>query len=262
MFGAIAAHRRSPPLRFAARLSHAYLRAYENVNHNLETNGEAALVRRMDAPIRTAIDVGMHQGAWTDTVLRLHPHAVVHGFEAAPGLASDLQRRYVADQRVVVNPYGLGAAPGRALLHVNPTHSSLNSLVADPRAPAGEAVEVELARGDDYLEQHGLAHVDFLKVDVEGYDLEVLEGFGRALAARAIDVVQFEYNRWTLVARHFLADFYDLLGPLGYTIGKVHPGGVDFRPYRLDDENWRGPACVAVLSSNQATLKALAGARM
>ena len=167
----------------------------------------------------------MHEGTWTDTLLDAHPGAVVHGFEPAPRMAARLHDRYPGDGgRVVVNPFALGAEPGRAVLHVDPESTSVSSLVVDPLTTAHrDPVEVDVVRGDDYLARSGIEHVDVLKVDVEGYDLEVLLGFRGALEAGAVDVVQFEYNAWTLIGRHFLADFYDLLDPLGYAIGKVHP---------------------------------------
>ena len=255
---AIAAHRRSMAVQYAARLCRAYLRAYDNVNHNLVTNGEASALRRLPPPVLTALDVGMHQGSWTDTLLEVQPGAVVHGFEPAPAMAVGLVRRYAGNRRVVVNPFALGATPGRAVLHIDPRSTSVSSLVVGPSTAGREPVEVDVVCGDDYLTRSDIGHVDVLKIDVEGYDLEVLLGFRRALAAGAIDVVQFEYNPWTLIARHLLADFYDLLDPLGYAIGKIHPSGVDFRPYDLESENWRGPACVAVLRSQAATITALA----
>jgi FkbM family methyltransferase len=200
------------------------------------------------ARLDLVVDVGMHRGEWADAVRNAHPGVVIHGFEPTPELMEDLTRKYASSPEVVLNGYALGANSGSAGLHLNADNPSLNSMVG-PSSPFGEVVDVDVLAGDDYLEAATITKVDFLKVDVEGFDLDVLRGFHRSLSANLIDVVQFEYNEWTLLARHLLADFYELLDPVGYDIGKVHPNGVEFQPYPTSAENWRGPACVAVVRS-------------
>jgi hypothetical protein len=46
-----------------------------------------------------------------------------------------------------------------------------------------------------------------------------------------------------------LIDFYKLLAPLGYTLGKLTPDGVDFKTYGLLDEDFKGPNYLAVLTT-------------
>jgi hypothetical protein len=48
------------------------------------------------------------------------------------------------------------------------------------------------------------------------------------------------------MSRFLLRDFYQLLEPAGYLVGKIFPNGVDFRPYSPDDENFFGPNFLAV----------------
>ena len=49
-------------------------------------------------------------------------------------------------------------------------------------------------------------------------------------------------------SRTLLIDYYDLLQPLGYQLGKLRPNGVEFHEYDPDRENWIGPDYVAVLN--------------
>jgi len=74
----------------------------------------------------------------------------------------------------------------------------------------------------------------------------VLRGFEAALTRRAISVIQFEYGYACILARGLLIDFYDYLESRGYILGKLHSKRVNFRPYRLKDENFFGPNFVAV----------------
>lgn len=247
---AVARHWRSRPATGAARVARSYLRAYQNDNHDLSSNGEAEVVRRLAGTgLRIAVDVGAHHGVWTQVLLDAHPDATVHCFEASPDTAAGLRRRFADDPRVVLTAKGLAAEAGTVDLYVDRRDSSVTSVVA-PRGRSGvDVVAVEVLRGDDYLADLAIDHVDYLKIDVEGFDLDVLRGFGAALAAGAIDALQFEYNHLSIASHRLLADYYALLEPLGYAIGKVHPDGVDFQPYRTQSETWIGPACVAVLRS-------------
>lgn len=255
----IARHWRSASVHGAARLARGYLRAIENVNHDLWSNGEATAVRRMPHAIRTAVDVGANRGEWTALVLASHPGATVHAFEPTPDLVGDLQSRFADDPRFVLEPIALGSERGTASLYLNPRHDSMNSLV-EAVAPDAATIDVAVRRGDDVLSDRGVGQIDYLKVDVEGHDLDVLRGFRGLLEAGKVDVVQFEYNVCTLSARRYLADYHELLEPLGYVIGKVHPDGVDFRPYSQDQENWRGPACIAVRRDLSPIVQALRSA--
>ena len=60
-----------------------------------------------------------------------------------------------------------------------------------------------------------------LKIDVEGFELEVLKGAEKLLREGRIKIIQFEFNEVNIIQRRFLKDFYDELP------------GFDF--YRLDE---------------------------
>ena len=77
-----------------------------------------------------------------------------------------------------------------------------------------------------------------MKIDVEGADLDVLRGFAGALTAGRVRTVQFEFTLWAAIARVWLGEFYELLAPYGFEIGKIYPTRVDWRAYRPDHERF------------------------
>jgi FkbM family methyltransferase len=255
----IASHRRNPLLRTAASLSERFLRAFGNVNYRLSTNGEERAVASLSHDVvRMAFDVGAYQGEWTTMVRRHHPHVLVHCFEVSPMVAEKLAMQFAGIDGIVVNQFGLGSGSGPRTLHVNDRFPDQTSLV-ERRDSDTRAVEVHMRSGDDYMREHAIERVDFVKVDAEGYDLEVLRGFSSSLADGRVAVVQFEYGEWNIRSRQLLIDFYELMEPWGYRIGKVRPGGVEFKLFQLGDEDFRGPACIAVHESRKDVLAALAG---
>ena len=112
--------------------------------------------------------------------------------------------------------------------------------------------------GDEYCQQHGIQHIDFLKIDVEGADHLVLEGFDRMLDSRAVRVVQFEYG-YTHGDAHFLMrDFYALFERHGYIVGRLEPAGVAFSPWTYEKNDFTsGPNYVAIAGDDAAALQTL-----
>lgn len=89
-------------------------------------------------------------------------------------------------------PVALGREPGEARL--TSELGSSNHLVIEPDAKqqvAGSATEVPVTTFDDLLANRTAAGV---KVDVEGFELDVMLGATRALAEQRIGVVQLEWN--------------------------------------------------------------------
>lgn len=250
-------HWRNPLLATSADVARRYLAIYENNDHNLRRNGEQQVIQRLRpfSPI-VAMDVGAFEGTWTDLALDALPDISIHAFEPSPAVARHLADRIAEEKRVTLHRMALSDADGEATLFVNRLDGSMTSLVpSDPKTTI--PVAVATCRGDTILEELGIDHLDILKIDAEGHDLRVLHGFEQALSDGRVTVAQFEYNTWNIKSRTLLADFYELLVPLGYRIGKVHPDGVDFADYDETLENWIGPACVAVNMDHADVLDAL-----
>ena len=106
--------------------------------------------------------------------------------------------------------------------------------------------------GDEVCRELGVTKIDLLKVDAEGGDYEVLAGFSGLLAARQIAVLQFEHQ-----GGRYLRDFYDLLGPHGYAVGKLYANYVEFRAHSAELEHFLGPNYVAVPAAQKELIEAL-----
>jgi FkbM family methyltransferase len=83
-------------------------------------------------------------------------------------------------------------------------------------------VEVETITLDSVIENHGLACIDFLKMDIEGHELDALKGATKSLEARRIKALSFEFGSGNINSRTFFRDFWDLLHPLNYQIYRIY----------------------------------------
>jgi len=89
---------------------------------------------------------------------------------------------------------------------------------------------VAIVRGDDFCEDRDIRHIDFMKADTEGADLDVLCGFLRMLSTEDIDVVQVEAGMYAGSPRHVpFHRFTGYLEPMGYHLFRIYGPMRDFR---------------------------------
>ena len=148
-------------------------------------------------PGMTFVDAGAHVGQYSMLASgRVGPAGRVVAFEPHPVLGRVLRRniRRAGCTNVTVSSLALGQASGRAELVLYPsTNFGGSSLRPDDATAHRRRAPVTVIPLDDYLDRAGVARVDVLKIDVEGAELDVLEGASRTLAAnpRIVLVVEF-----------------------------------------------------------------------
>lgn len=102
-----------------------------------------------------------------------------------------------------------------------------------------EKSEIKVVRLDEYLSSKAIPVVDLLKVDTEGYELEVLRGAGSFLTPASIRVIQFEFNSMHAFRRQFLRDFIDVLGAKGYELFRISKHRlIPVTPYNPETERF------------------------
>ena len=171
---------------------------------------EARLISRLVPEGGTAVDVGAHLGYHTALLSGLvGPAGRVLAFEPSPPRLSAL-RDVVSSlplDNVELFPVALGSANETKVLHkVDAAHSGLATLRGGA-APDAADVEVEVRRLDSIPGFATLPHIDFLKVDVEGFEEEVLAGAGPIFEDRRVS--------------HALIEVSPRFGPVDYAVDLV-----------------------------------------
>jgi FkbM family methyltransferase len=222
-------------------------------NADMVTNGELRLLRELAPRLQTVFDVGANAGDWTAQLLPLLPaSARVHAFEPCQATCERFLGKGFPP-RVRLHRLALSSAAGEAALHVFDASSTLNSLHNRRGleggwgiAPSAQDEAVALDTLDAFCARERIAGIDLLKLDTEGHEVDVLLGAKGALATGLVGRVQFEYGATYIDARRLLKDVFELLGPFGYAIHLVAPGGLVACP-RYDQrlENFQQKAFVA-----------------
>jgi FkbM family methyltransferase len=159
---------------------------------------ELGFIRQYVKPGMTAVDVGANIGAHTLTMADcVGASGAVHCFEPTPvfeTLRHNVSRNGFGS-RVILNNCAVGAAEGVAKFGVCKPGYELFTSRGVPLADdcsTGESVEYPMTTLDAYARKAGLERIEFLKVDVEGGEVDVFRGASGLLRAGAIDCILFE----------------------------------------------------------------------
>jgi FkbM family methyltransferase len=221
-------------------------------------SGESQLLDRLRGQgFRTLFDVGANLGAWSRHAAHCFPQAQIHAFEIVPATFRKLRAAVEPLGRAIhLNAFGLSDHDGEIEVYLG--SSDAISSVYRFRETAGEQrTRCAVRTGDSYAEEHGIETIDLLKIDVEGGEGAVLRGLRRMLERRAIRMIQFEYNRGAIESRFLLLDFYRLLEPHGYRLGRLRPDGVTFHDYEYAHEDFNGPNYVACQAAESRLMEAV-----
>lgn len=148
------------------------------------------------------IDVGANAGQTISMFKRVFDQPTIHAFEPNKTLVeTQLATAFGQDKNIILNAAGLGAEEGVLKLNHFEQDQMCSFLPLDngQRNPyAGEAVvnssEVPVWTLDEYAKKHSLGAIDLLKIDTQGYDLQVLKGADALLTAGKVSFIMLEIN--------------------------------------------------------------------
>lgn len=199
-------------------------------------NGENRFVARWARHWRGAapivFDVGANEGDTTIQFLNVLPGAHVHLFEPNPVTYSRLRARFSDSKNIVLNHCGVGNSSGHLTLYdfkgrgserASFLQESFSELLGAKSAEIRQAT-VRMVSIDGYCSSHGIESIDFMKVDVEGFEKFVLGGASDLIAARRIGIIQLEINEHNVISGFNIYALRKLLP--GYAIFRLLPNGL------------------------------------
>lgn len=238
------------PAGRAARLLENYLAILQGKGSGSgwDLQGELAVAARLvRRPAPVLFDVGANRGAWALGMEARLAHLQPRLFLFEPARACHGVLRALPLANAMLIGAAVGEAPGEATLLSDAPGSETASLYArrESYLSFGAGVQSEpvpIVTLDLVIEGYGIECVDFVKLDVEGGELQALHGAKRALAAGRIRALSFEFGSGQMNTRTFFHDFWDFLHPLGYTLQRILPGGrvLAIDSYYEDLEHFRG----------------------
>ena len=162
----------------------------------LRSRAHRSFYRQFVNPGDLCFDVGAHVGNPVRTMLKLGGRVVA--VEPQPRFQWLLRRFYGDNPEVTLVDKALGATPGEAELYVSSRYPTVTTLSRDWIKSVGRAasfsevswdgrVTVEVTTLDTLIAQHG--RPAYCKIDVEGFEPEVLKGLGAALPSLSFEFI-------------------------------------------------------------------------
>lgn len=148
-------------------------------------------IRAQGITPRQIVDVGASNGAWTQECLRVFPEARYFLVEPLPANQAALARLSSTHANVQTWQGALGSASGTLALHV---HGDQSSFLSSDSFPSDVLEEVEIRRLDSFLGTERLQEPDFIKADVQGFEVEVLEGAQACLKTTQLLLLEVSYR--------------------------------------------------------------------
>lgn len=179
----------------------------------------------------SVLDIGANVGQSVRRIAHTFTKATIHAFEPDPAAFEQLQAVGSISPRIYTWQLAVGARSGHADLNIM-GDSQMNSVL--PPTQLGQdyfpgdilpqrTVRVPMVSIDDWAARHNIDHVDFIKIDVQGIELDVLRGAqrlirnGGVLAIKCEAQILPEYQ-----GASTLFDIVPFMNSLGFQFHQIH----------------------------------------
>ena len=176
-------------------------------NCDSKTNGELQFFLAIKDKINIVFDVGCSNSEF------ICFSGEVHYFDPIDDFIENLKKKQNLNKTSYFNNFGLGNENKK--LYYYPRFQSFYNRINSCRvSDDSNKILLDIKKGKDYVIDKNIKTIDFLKIDTEGYELNVLQGFEDFL--ENIKIIQFEYGGTFLDNNTKLIDVKNYLEHKGF----------------------------------------------
>ena len=211
----------------------------------VESSGEIGAldfaVRSIDHPeVLTLFDVGANDGEYLQAALNVLGNKVkAFSFEPQSSSLEILRSRFARNELVQIRDVALGSEAGSAELFFSGDRESTASLHEVRTLSSLRSETVRVTTIDRFCADEDVSHIDILKIDTEGHEMDVLLGASGMLGSNRISSIQFEFGETFLPTKYHFWDIFALLSPRYSVYRILRHGLVEVVSYSHDLEIYK-----------------------
>ena len=182
-------------------------------------------------------DCGAKYGSSVERFKKLYPNSEIHCFEPVKTSIQKIQENFKNNNSIILNNCGVGDTNEKKVFNEYEGRVGISSFreikkdtawavdrLNEEKEP--KKYEVNIITLDKYCSENNINQINILKIDVQGYETNVLEGAKNLLKLSKIDLIEMELHHDNLY--NFESSYYDLekyLIPNKYRLFSVSRGG-------------------------------------
>ena len=195
-------------------------------NTNMKNNGEYSVLKHFLRDEFILFDIGANRGDWTTIALQLSNPKNLYAFEPIPNAYNVLNKKYNPKNNVHCYNLAISNKNGNRTFYHYQKYERLSSFYQRPileqqHHAKPKAIVVRAITVNSFCEENNIEYIDFMKIDTEGAEMDVLHGAEELLAENNIGIIQFEYGGTHPDAGITLKQVYEFFTKYNYTIFRM-----------------------------------------
>lgn len=219
----------------------------------MKTNGEIKamdyLQKALNKKRGVIFDVGANIGEYSFFLNQKFNGYEIYSFEPSKKTFKKLLKNTEKISSIHPINLGLGDEKKRGFLYIDPKISEISTL-HNRKINLKEKEEINIETLDNFCKIKNIDKIDFLKMDVEGNEFNILKGARRMIKDRKISFIQFEFGIRDVDSKVFFKDFWDMLNE-NYDFYRIFNKGIfPIKEYKVNLEIFTGMNYLLQLKRN------------
>ncbi len=187
------------------------------------------ITNQLNIDVTTIYDIGANVGNTVKVFNKLFSNSTIHTFEPNPDVFAKLKKNCKAIPNTYFNNVGVGNTSGILKLnrHINSGATSFkdpnNTTNPTYKEKIIDQIEVPVITLNEYFETSKTTSIDLMKIDVEGFEMEVLNGISDNLLKNHVKIIMIEANLIEkMIGQGLIEDIIEHLRKNNFTLYNIY----------------------------------------
>ncbi len=197
---------------------------YDNSLHR-DWSGEKRFIKNVlkKYDIQVCIDIGANVGNYTAILNTSFSRATIYAIEPLSSAHRILTERFRSNSNITTFHGALSNFQGESYVYTKSKTAETASLDSEVLTASFTKEKTYVTTLDLFVQESGINRIDFIKIDTEGFEREVLMGAKEVIYKLKPQIIQFEFNVLHLRRKYTLLEITTLLP--NYTFYRLLPHG-------------------------------------